>query len=163
MDRFCHEELLRELRVQNHHQHLSLHVHFTHNSYSNCHQVKSGYLKSPLTLVSGLNRPSPSPVCILPSRQQLVPPSWPPTLYARLQTCPSRRQDVICHLHLRHYDPVAAVSACRQWMLSSPLLALCARLRPSPSRRHYVPVCGRLRPADSGCSNLHRWHYVPAR
>ena len=28
-------------------------VHFTPDSYSNCHQVKSGYLNSPLTLVSG--------------------------------------------------------------------------------------------------------------
>ena len=28
-------------------------VHFTPDSYSNCHQVKSGYLKSPLMLVSG--------------------------------------------------------------------------------------------------------------
>ena len=45
-------------RVQNlHHHHLS--VRFTPDSYSNFHQVKSGYLKSLLTLVSGATPTDP--------------------------------------------------------------------------------------------------------
>ena len=50
-------------------------VHFTLDTYSNCHQVKSGFLKSPWCWLVGPNQLSPSLACILPSRRRRVPPS----------------------------------------------------------------------------------------
>ena len=58
--------------------------HFTPDSYSNCHQVKSGYPKSPLTLVSGAEPTLSVPACILPSRRQRTLSSPPSALCASL-------------------------------------------------------------------------------
>ena len=67
-------------------------AHLTPDSYSDCHRVKSGFLKSLLTLVSGAKPTLSVLACILPSRRQRMLSS-PPALCARLQ--PSSRQQVL--------------------------------------------------------------------
>ena len=49
-------------------------------SYSNYPQLKSGYLKSPLTLVSGAKPTLSVPACILLSRRQRMLSSPPASL-----------------------------------------------------------------------------------
>uniref|UniRef100_A0A671WB72 THAP domain-containing protein 1 n=1 Tax=Sparus aurata TaxID=8175 RepID=A0A671WB72_SPAAU len=58
-------------------------VHFTPDSYSNYHQVKSGYLKSQLTLVSGA-----APTLSFPSLHPPIPPTAGATIMATGIMCP---------------------------------------------------------------------------
>uniref|UniRef100_A0A671X0R3 THAP domain-containing protein 1 n=1 Tax=Sparus aurata TaxID=8175 RepID=A0A671X0R3_SPAAU len=58
-------------------------VHFTPDSYSNCHQVKSGYLKSPLTLVIGAEL-----TLSVPGLHPPVPPTAGATIMAAGIMCP---------------------------------------------------------------------------
>ena len=58
-------------------------VHFTTNCYNNLHQVKSGYMKSPLTLVSGAE-PTPS----VPGLHPPIPLTAGATITATGIMCP---------------------------------------------------------------------------
>ena len=58
-------------------------VHFTPDSYSICHRVKSGFLKSPLTLVSGAE-----PTLYVPGLHPPFPPTAGATITATGIMCP---------------------------------------------------------------------------
>ena len=58
-------------------------VQFTPDSYRNCHWVKSGFLKSPLTLVSGAE-----PTLSVPGLHPPVPPTAGATITATGIMCP---------------------------------------------------------------------------
>ena len=68
---------------QNRHQHPSLQCRFTPDSYSNYHQVKSGFLKSLLMLVSGAE-----PTLSIPSLHPPVPQTAGATITTAGIMCP---------------------------------------------------------------------------
>ena len=74
-------------------------------SYSNYPQLKSGYMKSPLTLVSGAKPTLSVPACILLSRQKRMLSSPPASLWSRLR--PSCRQQVLSSLPPFRFSPRA--------------------------------------------------------
>ena len=150
-------------------------VHFTPDSYSNCHQVKSGYLKSPLTLVSGAE-----PTLSVPGLHPPIPPTASATIMATGIMCPPPACIFLSHRQHRQQVPpsrprhymsatTCILSSRQQRVPPSQTPALCARHQlvsshPADSgchhhgHRHYVPATDPLHPADNWCSHLRHRH-----
>ena len=69
-------------------------VHFTPDIYNNYHQVKSGFPKSPLTLVSGAEPTLSVPSLSVPSLHPPIPPTAGPLISATGIKCPPESASV---------------------------------------------------------------------
>ena len=114
-------------------------VHFTPDSYNNCHQVTSGYLKSLLTVVRGAE-----PTLSVPGLHPPVPPTAPtagatvttPALYVRhdlYPIVPPTAGATITDPGIMCPPPACILPSRRQRVPPPWPSALCARHWPSPS------------------------------